>query len=162
MPHGGHPVSRTIVLIHGAWVTPLSWQPFIGFFEERGYTCIAPAWPGKDRSVEAIRADPSPLIDLGIAEIVDHYERIIRELSEPPILIGHSFGGLFVQDPARPWTRLCGRGDRPGTAEGDLRVRAVSLSGPGVGALHLAWLAQGRALVLREFPLRLRPPALAR
>lgn len=36
-------MSRTIVFIHGAWVTPLSWQPFIGFFGERGYTCIAPA-----------------------------------------------------------------------------------------------------------------------
>jgi pimeloyl-ACP methyl ester carboxylesterase len=97
MPQGGSRVSQTIVFIHGAWVTPLSWQPFVGFFEERGYTCIAPAWPGKDRSVEAIRADPSPLMGLGIAEIVDHYELIIRALPEPPILIGHSFGGLFVQ-----------------------------------------------------------------
>ena len=33
----------------------------------------------------------------GIAEIVDHYDRIVRALDEPPILIGHSFGGLFVQ-----------------------------------------------------------------
>lgn len=90
-------MSRTVVFVHGAWVTPRSWEPFIGFFEGRGYTCLAPAWPGKDRSVEAIRADPSPLIGLGIAEIVDHYARIIRDLPEPPILIGHSFGGLVVQ-----------------------------------------------------------------
>jgi pimeloyl-ACP methyl ester carboxylesterase len=90
-------VSRTIVFVHGGLVTPACWDPFVSFFEARGYRCLAPAWPGKDRSVEAIRADPSPLAGLGIREIVDHYERIIRALDEPPILIGHSFGGLFVQ-----------------------------------------------------------------
>src|SRR5262245_57328657 len=90
-------MSRTILFIHGGWVTPACWAPFVSFFEARGYTCLAPAWPGKDRPVEAIRADPSPLVGLGIAEIVDHYERIVRSLEEPPILIGHSFGGLFVQ-----------------------------------------------------------------
>ena len=90
-------MTQTIVLIHGAWVTPKCWEPFVGFFEEHGYQCIAPAWPGKDRPIEAIRADPSPLAGIGIGEIVDHYERIIRALPKPPILIGHSFGGLFVQ-----------------------------------------------------------------
>lgn len=88
---------KTIVFIHGAWVTPACWDRFIPFFEGRGYRCLAPAWPGKDRPIEDIRADPSPLAGLGIAEIVDHYDRIIRGLEEPPILIGHSFGGLFVQ-----------------------------------------------------------------
>jgi pimeloyl-ACP methyl ester carboxylesterase len=90
-------MSRTILFIHGGWVTRASWDPFISFFEARGYRCLAPAWPGKDRSVEAIRTDPSPLAGLGIGEIVDHYDRIVRALDEPPILIGHSFGGLFVQ-----------------------------------------------------------------
>lgn len=90
-------MSRTVVFVHGGWVTPACWDPFVTFFEGRGYRCLAPAWPGKDRSVEAIRADPSPLVGLGIGEIVDHYERIIRALDEPPILVGHSFGGLFVQ-----------------------------------------------------------------
>jgi pimeloyl-ACP methyl ester carboxylesterase len=90
-------MTMTIVFIHGAWVTPACWYPFRGFFEERGFECLAPAWPGKDRPIEAIRADPSALAGLGIAEIVDHYERVIRELPEAPVLVGHSFGGLFVQ-----------------------------------------------------------------
>jgi pimeloyl-ACP methyl ester carboxylesterase len=90
-------MSQTVLLIHGGWVTPACWDQFVSYFESRGYRCLAPAWPGKDRSVEAIRADPSPLAGLGIGEIVDHYDRIARELDEPPILIGHSFGGLFVQ-----------------------------------------------------------------
>jgi pimeloyl-ACP methyl ester carboxylesterase len=88
---------RTIVFIHGAWVTPACWDDFVGYFTERGFDCVAPAWPGKDRSVEEIRADPSPLARLGVGEIVDHYDRLIRALPEPPILVGHSFGGLFTQ-----------------------------------------------------------------
>ena len=94
---GRGPAPQTVVFVHGGWVTPACWQEFISFFEARGYRCLAPAWPGKERSVEAIRTDPSPLAGLGISAIVEHYERIIRSLDEPPILIGHSFGGLFVQ-----------------------------------------------------------------
>jgi pimeloyl-ACP methyl ester carboxylesterase len=90
-------VTRTIGFIHGAWVTADCWDRFVPYFEGKGYRCLAPSWPGKERTVEAIRADPSPLAGLGIGEIVDHYAGIIRGLDEPPILIGHSFGGLFTQ-----------------------------------------------------------------
>jgi pimeloyl-ACP methyl ester carboxylesterase len=90
-------VSRTIVFIHGAWVTPRCWAPFVSWFAARGYQCMAPGWPGKQRPIDEIRADPSPLAGLGIGEIVDHYAEIIRALKDPPILIGHSFGGLFAQ-----------------------------------------------------------------
>ena len=90
-------MARTVIFIHGGWVTPACWQPFASYFETHGYRTLAPPWPGKDRSVEDIRRDPSSLAGLGIAEIVDHYEAIVRSLDEPPILVGHSFGGLFVQ-----------------------------------------------------------------
>jgi pimeloyl-ACP methyl ester carboxylesterase len=90
-------MTQTIVFIHGGWVTPACWDPFVSYFEARGFRCLAPAWPGKDRPIEAIRADPAPIAGLGIAEIVGHYEQIVRSLDEPPILVGHSFGGLFVQ-----------------------------------------------------------------
>ena len=49
-------MSKTIVFIHGAWVTPACWEPFRGYFEERGYECIAPAWPGKDRPLDEVPA----------------------------------------------------------------------------------------------------------
>src|SRR4029453_2363479 len=90
-------MSQTVLFIHGGWVTPSCWDRFVSYFEARGHRCLAPAWRGEDRSVEATRADPSPLAGLGIGEIVDHYDRIARELDEPPILIGHSYGGPFVQ-----------------------------------------------------------------
>jgi pimeloyl-ACP methyl ester carboxylesterase len=91
------PKSNTILLIHGAWVTPRSWDSFRGFYEQRGYRVLTPPWPGVEGEIEEIRRDPSPLAGLGVTEIVDHYEQVIGLLDEPPILIGHSFGGLFVQ-----------------------------------------------------------------
>jgi pimeloyl-ACP methyl ester carboxylesterase len=91
-------MSKTIVFIHGAWMTPLCWDKFTEFFERKGYKCIAPAWPYKDRPIAEQRKNPDPnLAHLGITEIVDHYEKIIREQAEPPLLIGHSYGGLFVE-----------------------------------------------------------------
>jgi pimeloyl-ACP methyl ester carboxylesterase len=87
----------TIVLIHGLWMTPRSWEHWIDRYTERGYRVIAPAWPGLDGEVEQIRRDPSPLAGLSITEIVDHYERIIRGLERPPLVMGHSFGGGITQ-----------------------------------------------------------------
>jgi pimeloyl-ACP methyl ester carboxylesterase len=89
--------TNTIVLIHGAWMTPRSWDPFRGFLAQQGYRVLTPPWPRLEGEVEEIRRDPSPMAGLGITEIVDAYEQIIRSLDEPPIIMGHSFGGLFVQ-----------------------------------------------------------------
>ncbi len=89
--------TNTIVLIHGLWMTPLSWEHWIDRYNERGYTVLAPAWPGMDSDIEQLRADPSTIENLGIEEIVDHYDAIIRELGAPPIIMGHSFGGAFTE-----------------------------------------------------------------
>jgi len=87
----------TIVLIHGLWMTPLSWENWIDRYEGRGYRVLAPAWPGMDVPIEQLRDDPSAIEQLGIEEIVDHYDAIVRDLDEPPIIMGHSFGGAFTQ-----------------------------------------------------------------
>jgi pimeloyl-ACP methyl ester carboxylesterase len=89
--------AKVIVLIHGQWLTPRSWEFFRESYEGQGYQVLAPAWPRMPGEVEETRRDPSPLAGLGLAEISDHYEGVVRSLNEPPILIGHSFGGLVVQ-----------------------------------------------------------------
>ena len=38
-------MKKTIVFIHGAWLTSLSWENFKGFFEHKGYATLAPEWP---------------------------------------------------------------------------------------------------------------------
>jgi len=75
-----------------------SWDPWRQRFEARGYKTVAPAWPFLDHSVDDLQHAPDPRFGrLGITEIVDNYASIIRELEMPPVLVGHSFGGLFVQ-----------------------------------------------------------------
>ena len=86
-----------LMLIHGAWLSARSWENFAGYFEQRGFAVSAPEWPRKHGDVEELRAEADELKGLGIAEIVDHYQEQIRGLTEPPVLIGHSFGGLIVE-----------------------------------------------------------------
>ena len=86
------------MLVHGAYVTPDCWAKFRKRFEDQGRAVIAPAWPYFDRSVADLQRNPDPRIAaLTIRDLVDHYDKLIRALPEPPILIGHSFGGLIVQ-----------------------------------------------------------------
>jgi pimeloyl-ACP methyl ester carboxylesterase len=91
---GHHP---PVMFIHGAWLASGSWESFAGFFEDRGYEVSAPEWPRKEGGVEALRERADELEGLGLMEIVEHYESEIHALDEPPILIGHSFGGLIVE-----------------------------------------------------------------
>ena len=86
-----------IVLINGLWMTAICWENWIPRYAARGYAVIAKSWPGMDIDINELRHDPSPIATLGITEIVAHYENIIRNLSSPPIIIGHSFGGLIAQ-----------------------------------------------------------------
>ena len=86
-----------IVLIHGLWLTPRSWEGWKQRFESRGHQVLAPAWPRMEGEVEELRRDPSPMNGLGVTEIVDHYDKIVRGLDRPPIIMGHSFGGLITE-----------------------------------------------------------------
>src|ERR687889_1654224 len=87
----------TIVLIHGLWVTPLSWEKWVERYEGKGYRVLTPAYPGFEGGVEALREDPSPIEALTFPAIVEHIGGIIDELDEPPIIIGHSAGGVLTQ-----------------------------------------------------------------
>lgn len=91
-------MGHTVIFIHGAWMTPKCWNPFQSYYTARGYTILAPAWPYHDRSVDELNTAPDPRLGrLGLGEITAHFEAIIRALPQPPIIIGHSFGGLVTQ-----------------------------------------------------------------
>jgi len=89
--------TNNVVLIHGLWMTPLSWEYWANHYTERGYSVYAPSWPGMERDVRALRREPESYADIGFKQIVDHYEKLVIDLEHAPILIGHSFGGLVVQ-----------------------------------------------------------------
>ena len=87
----------TIVLIHGFWVTPRSWERWIPYYEAKGFRVVAPAYPGFEVEVEALNADPTPVVALTVPAIIEHLESVLATIETPPILIGHSAGGAFTQ-----------------------------------------------------------------
>ena len=122
----------TIVLIHGLWMTPRSWEHWAERYRGKGYNVLTPAWPGMEVEVEALNADPSPLESLDVETIVDYYERLIRELDSPPIIMGHSFGGGFTQILLDRGVGAAGVGVAPASVKGvyDLPLSTIRSSAP--------------------------------
>jgi len=93
-PSAKHPV----VFVHGLWLHAESWNNWIEFFREHGYDASAVSWPGDSETTEATRRKPDAVAGYGVGEIADHIAGQIKLLNQKPILIGHSFGGLLVQN----------------------------------------------------------------
>ena len=91
-------MKKTIVFIHGMFQNPKSWEKWIAYFNEKGYDCLAPAWPLHEGVPADLRNNPpAGLGDLELQTIVDEMERVVSALPEKPIVIGHSVGGLITQ-----------------------------------------------------------------
>src|ERR1700722_2076786 len=95
--HEMEPAETPVLFVHGLWLHATSWDPWVEFFKEAGYAPIAPGWPGDADTAEETRSHPEQVAGKGINDVVEHYAGIIRGLSAPPIVIGHSFGGLIAQ-----------------------------------------------------------------
>ncbi len=87
----------TIVLIPGLWMTALCWEHWVKHYGEKGYTVIAANWPGMEGDIEHFRRAPSSFATLRLPDVVDHYEQIVRDLENPPVITGHGFGGLITE-----------------------------------------------------------------
>ncbi|SDJ78775.1 Lysophospholipase, alpha-beta hydrolase superfamily [Nocardioides sp. YR527] len=94
-----HPITEpdTVVLVHGLWMTPRSWEGWVAHYEAKGLTVVAPAYPGFEIEVEALRQNPDIIANLTVTETVDHLAKVVESLSAPPIIMGHSFGGTLTQ-----------------------------------------------------------------
>lgn len=90
---------KTIVFVHGMYMNPLCWEHWVDYCQAKGYQCLAPAWPGRDRPVESLRKQhPDPQLGkLTLNHVIQHISDTISALDDKPILIGHSMGGLIVQ-----------------------------------------------------------------
>jgi len=87
----------TVVLVHGLWMTPRSWEHWAKRYTGLGYKVLTPAYPGLEVEVEALRADPSAIAGVTVPATVKHLETVIGGLASPPIIMGHSFGGALTQ-----------------------------------------------------------------
>ena len=137
-------MSKTIVFIHGAWLTPEIWEPWRARYEAIGYTTLAPAWPLMDRPANELRSNPHPQLGkLTLGRIADHYAAIVDALPEKPILIGHSYGGLIVQMLLDRGLGAAGVSIDPGPAAG---IRPGPKAFVSALPVFLAWRGWSRAL----------------
>ncbi len=86
---------ETILMIHGMWGSGSYWENFKGFFEGKGYRCVAPTLRFHDMDPKGV---PDPR--LGTTSLLDYaqdLEKLIRELQVTPIVMGFSMGGLLAQ-----------------------------------------------------------------
>jgi len=92
-----------INLAYGSWlrrqrrVTESRGPPWQELFADAGYESLAPGWPGEAGTVQAARADPDSVAGHGIDDVTSHYAKIIGDLPQQPIIIGHSFGGMIAE-----------------------------------------------------------------
>ena len=82
-----------LLLIHGAYCGAWVWQhAFISYFEEQGWSGIAFSLSGHGQSEGLMSLDW-----LGVQDFVVDAERVMALLDRPPVVIGHSMGGLIAQ-----------------------------------------------------------------
>ncbi len=90
---------RSILFITGAFVSNTCWDQWRTYFEAKGYTTFAPPWPNKDAPAETLRnRQPDAAIASNrLAALTEYYADLTKQFPEPPVVIGHSIGGLIVQ-----------------------------------------------------------------
>ncbi|MEO6116738.1 MAG: alpha/beta hydrolase [Pseudolysinimonas sp.] len=125
-----------VVFIHGLWLLSSSWQPWRELFEAEGYATIAPSWPDDPATVEESLKDPDTFAGKTVKQVTDHYAEAIDKLTGPPVLIGHSFGGLIAQ-------KLAGEG------KADVTVAIDPAQFQGVTALPPEALKSGAPALLK-------------
>jgi len=80
-----------VLFIHGAFSNAGHFDPWVERFARAGFECHVPSLPGHGPS------DPRALASLGMEDYLAALEREVAKLSAPPILVGHSMGGLLAQ-----------------------------------------------------------------
>jgi pimeloyl-ACP methyl ester carboxylesterase len=78
-----------ILLVHGAWHGPWCWNDFVNHLTESGHDVRAVQLRGHDQ--------PRGRIWHRVHHYVEDVQRMVAAFPAPPVLIGHSMGGLVVQ-----------------------------------------------------------------
>ena len=87
---------QPVMFVHGLWLLASSWDRWAAVFEEAGYVTLTPGWPDDPETVAEAKANPDVFAGKTVGQVADHLERIARQLARKPVIIGHSFGGMFA------------------------------------------------------------------
>ena len=152
-----------LLFLHGAYAAAWCWdEHFLSFFAGHGYACHALSFSGHGGSAGRERLD-----SFGIDHYVQDVARVVAQLPAPPVLIGHSMGGMVAQkylerrpqgrpkggaaslsepnggEQSSPLSSGRGMGERPGDAAGLVLMSSVPPQGLLAAAIGLAFLKPG-------------------
>jgi non-heme chloroperoxidase len=89
----GKPKATPLLFIHGAYAAAWCWdEHFLPFFAEQGYDCYAVSLSGHGGSRGREHLD-----SFGIDHYVKDVVEVATQLPAPPVLVGHSMGGMVAQ-----------------------------------------------------------------
>jgi pimeloyl-ACP methyl ester carboxylesterase len=83
-----------LVFVHGGCHGSWSWRNFLPFFAEAGWECYALNWFNHNGSDALPEAD---FVRRSIAAVSVEIRHVAGRFGRPPVLIGHSMGGLASQ-----------------------------------------------------------------
>ena len=135
-----------VVLIHGLWLLPSSWDPWVPVFEQAGYAPLTPSWPDDPETVAEAREHPEVLAGKTLRQVADHVAEVIAGLTEKPVVMGHSTGGLLAQMLADRGLSVATVAIDPGPFRGVLPLPVSSLRA--AGPVLANPLNRGRAVSL--------------
>lgn len=96
-PSETSPIRTPLLMVHGAYDGWWVWQRWLRFFASAGWTCYAMSL----RNHPGSYAMPEPdFLRVGIGDYVDDVVTVAGAIGAPPVLIGHSMGGMAVQKAA--------------------------------------------------------------
>jgi pimeloyl-ACP methyl ester carboxylesterase len=140
-----------VVFIHGLWLLRSSWERWEGVFEEAGYAPVSADWPGDPATVEEANARPDAFAGQRVGQVADHVSGLIRGLRKRPVVIGHSFGGLFTQIVAGRGLAAAAVAIDPAPYRGVLPVPVSSLRASSPVVANPANRRKGVALTYDQF-----------
>ena len=135
-----------VVLIHGLWLLPSSWDTWADFFRRAGYAPLTPDWPGDPETVAEARANPDVFAKVTLGQVADHTTGVIGALDKKPVVMGHSTGGLLAQTLAGRGLSAATVAIDPGVFRGVLPLPASVIKG--VGPFLINPRTRGRAITL--------------
>jgi pimeloyl-ACP methyl ester carboxylesterase len=85
--------STPLLFVHGMWHGAWCWQEhFLPYFAQHNYASHALSLRGHGKSTSQ-----KPLRSVSLADYVSDLSDVVNEMPTPPVLIGHSMGGMIVQ-----------------------------------------------------------------
>jgi pimeloyl-ACP methyl ester carboxylesterase len=83
-----------LICVHGGCHASWTWHEHAAVYAAAGYDVHALNWRGRGGSEPL---DDDVFVNMSIADVVDDIDTVARCFGMPPVLIGHSMGGLAAQ-----------------------------------------------------------------